>query len=74
MDEMTVADLIEKLERMNPEAKVRLATQPNYPFEYTIGEVTETEDGTCWIAEGEQQGYLSGEAQEALGWSNWSRN
>ncbi|WP_435058535.1 hypothetical protein [Streptomyces sp. bgisy060] len=69
MAEMTVADLIAKLERMSPEAQVRLATQPSYPFEYTIGEAVETEDGTCWIAEGEQQGYLSGEAREALGWT-----
>ncbi|MDX3165840.1 hypothetical protein PV516_18820 [Streptomyces scabiei] len=73
MDEMTVADLIEKLERMNPEAKVRLATQPSYPFEYTIAEVAETEDGTCWITEGEQQGYLDDEVREALGWTGWTR-
>ncbi|TQE33049.1 hypothetical protein [Streptomyces ipomoeae] len=68
MDEMTVADLIAKLERMAPEAKVRLATQPGYPFEYTLGEVVETEDGTCWIGEGEQVAYLNSEAKEALGW------
>ncbi|GAA1111473.1 hypothetical protein [Streptomyces javensis] len=68
MNEMTVADLIRALERMNPEAKVRLATQPSHALEYTVGEVAEAEDGTCWIAEGEQRGYLSAEAQEALGW------
>ncbi|WP_333745998.1 hypothetical protein [Streptomyces sp. IBSBF 2950] len=76
MDETTVADLIEKLEQMDPEAKVRLATQPGYPFEYTIGKVAEAEDGTCWIGEGEQQGYLGDEAREALGWADrtgWTR-
>ncbi|MFF4409816.1 hypothetical protein [Streptomyces sp. NPDC001404] len=71
MNEMTVADLIAKLERMNPEAKVRLATQPNYPFEYTVGEVAETEDGTCWLAEGEQVVYLGTEARETLGWTRY---
>ncbi|MFJ2278850.1 hypothetical protein ACIOEZ_32400 [Streptomyces sp. NPDC087866] len=67
MDEMTVADLIELLERLDPEAKVRAATQPSYPFEYRIGQVAET-DGTIWIAVEDQVGYLPGDAQEALGW------
>ncbi|PZT71519.1 hypothetical protein [Streptomyces sp. AC1-42T] len=67
MDEMTVADLIELLEELDPEAKVRAATQPNYPFEYRIGKVAET-DGTVWIAVEDQVGYLPGDAQEALNW------
>ncbi|MFB7649484.1 hypothetical protein ACFC0S_16405 [Streptomyces sp. NPDC056084] len=65
---MTVADLIEQLEGMDPDAPVRLATQPAYPFEYTIGKVAEAEDGTCWIAEGEQVGYLGEDAANALEW------
>ncbi|MFJ2752657.1 hypothetical protein [Streptomyces sp. NPDC087297] len=71
MAEMTVSDLIAKLQRMNPEAPVRMASQPTYPFEYTIGAVEEDEDGTCWIAVGEQQGYLSGEARDTLGWNRY---
>lgn len=69
MAEMTVADLIAKLERMNPEAKVRGAVQPKWPFEHRIQEVVETSDGTCWIAIGDQVDYLPGEAQTALGWN-----
>ncbi|MDJ0465000.1 hypothetical protein [Streptomyces sp. H27-C3] len=65
--EMTVADLIEQLERLDPEAKIRAATQPSYPFEYLIGELAET-DGTCWIGMGDQVGYLPDDAREALGW------
>ncbi|MEU3399521.1 hypothetical protein [Streptomyces filamentosus] len=68
MAEMTVAELIETLEQMNPEAPVRLAFQPRYPFEHALGEVVEAEDGTCWIADGGQEGYLGGEAREALNW------
>jgi hypothetical protein len=70
MDGMTVDELITKLEAMDPEAQVRLATQPNYPFEYTVGQVVEAEDGTCWIAVGEQQGYLGDEARDALEWGH----
>ena len=29
---MTVADLIYELEQLNPEAQVRFASQPNWPF------------------------------------------
>ncbi|MFD6534967.1 hypothetical protein [Streptomyces goshikiensis] len=71
MAEMTVADLIAKLEGLNPEAPVRMATQPNYPFEYTIRAVEEDENGTCWIAEGEQQGYLAGAVRDTLGWNRY---
>ncbi|MCZ0983991.1 hypothetical protein O1L60_45335 [Streptomyces diastatochromogenes] len=66
--EMTVGELIEQLEQMDPEATVRLATQPQYPFEYSIGRVAEAEDGICWIGEGEQLGYLGEEARDALEW------
>ncbi|MFZ3475342.1 hypothetical protein ACODT3_42440 [Streptomyces sp. 4.24] len=71
MAEMTVADLIAKLEKLNPEAPVRMATQPSYPFEYTIGAVEQDESGTCWIAEGDQLGYLGGEARDTLGWNRY---
>lgn len=42
---MTVKELIEQLSDVNPNAEVRLAIQPRYPFEYEIqDEVVETED------------------------------
>ena len=36
---MTVRELIERLEEANPDAEVRWAAQPNYPFEYSISEI-----------------------------------
>jgi hypothetical protein len=36
---MTVAQLISELEEYNPDAEVRLAFQPSWPFEYGIGDV-----------------------------------
>lgn len=36
---MKVRDLIELLEATNPEAEVRLATQPHYPLAHTIAGV-----------------------------------
>ena len=34
---MTVKELMELLEEQDPEAEVRLMEQPNWPFEYSLG-------------------------------------
>lgn len=68
---MTVEDLIYELQEMNPEAEVRLAMQPNWPFEYSIGDIVEVdfEDGpVVYFGEGSQLDYLPGEACKELGW------
>lgn len=72
----TVSDLIRELEQYDPDVEVRLAIQPNYPFEYSISSyncpVAEVMDDngnyTLYIVQGEQLGYLSQEATEACGW------
>lgn len=38
---MTVDELMEVLADMNPDAEVRLAMQPRWAFEYSIGAVVE---------------------------------
>lgn len=59
---MKVKDLIEQLKSMNPEAEIRLATQPEYPFENSVSDVYETEDESkVFICEGSQIGYLDEE-------------
>lgn len=74
---MTVADLIWQLEQMNPEAEVRFASQPSWPFENDIDSVVsvEVEDRrtgeaveVVYLEEGRQIGYLPGEAKDELGW------
>ncbi|WP_429554282.1 hypothetical protein [Paraburkholderia sp. MM5477-R1] len=68
---MRVEELMEVLEGLPPHAEVRLAQQPNWPFEYSIGDIAElvTDDGfVVYLGEGQQLGYLSGEAAESLGW------
>lgn len=80
---MNVAELIDRLSEYDPNTEVRLATQPNYPFEYSIGNVVSDyvlhyNDGdndeivngrdVVYIAEGEQIGYLNGNAIDWLGW------
>ena len=74
---MTVRQLIEELQFMNQDANVRFASQPNWPFEYSIGDIvsadvenrsTGEEEEVIYLAEGRQIGYLPGEAKDALMW------
>jgi len=74
---MTVADLIAELEFMNPDTEVRFASQPSWPFEYSIYSVQEVEienrrtgesESVVFLEEGRQLGYLPSEAKNMLGW------
>ena len=74
---MTVADLIEELKWMPDGAEVRFASQPNWPFEYSIDDVISVEienrrtgeaEEVVYLAEGRQIGYLPSEAKNELMW------
>lgn len=76
---MKVKRLIEELQYMNPEAEVRFAAQPNWPFEYDIDSVVQVDvedrrtDNTTeivYLEEGRQIGYLPGEVARELGWKD----
>lgn len=41
---MTVQELIDALSQMNPDAEVRIAHQPSWPFELSVGSVVSAED------------------------------
>ena len=64
---MTVADLIAELEDCDPNATVRLAIQPRYPFEHSIGDVVEV-DGKVYTGEANQIDYLPRGVSSELGW------
>ena len=72
---MTVRELIEELKYMDEDATVRFASQPSWPFEYSISGVVQTtvnyndnERDMVYLEEGRQVGYLPSEAKEELGW------
>lgn len=48
---MTVQELIEQLEQLNPDAEVRFAHQPNYPLWCHIGGLAVTPDGEAFLVE-----------------------
>jgi hypothetical protein len=72
---MTVRELIEELRLMDQDATVRFASQPSWPFEYSIYGVVQTtvnynddERDIVYLEEGRQVGYLPAEAKDELGW------
>ena len=74
---MTVRELIEELEHLDGNTEVRFASQPNWPFEYSIRSVVvagiedrQTEEITdvVYLEEGRQIGYLPSEAKNELMW------
>ena len=68
---MTVRELIEELRLVDQDATVRFASQPSWPFEYSIYGVVQTtvkDQDMVYLEEGRQVGYLPSEAKEELGW------
>ena len=72
---MTVGELIQELKYMDEDATVRFASQPSWPFEYSISGVVQTtvnynenERDMVYLEEGRQVGYLPSEAKDELGW------
>jgi hypothetical protein len=70
--ELTIAELLELIEGMPGDTPVRMAQQPSWPFEYSIGDpvIVETEDGpVLYLPERQQTRYLPAEVSVELGWS-----
>jgi hypothetical protein len=84
---MKLNELIEQLQELADnglgEADVRLAIQPSWPFEHSIGRIVTSDDGlpdedddeeddddeaVIYIGEGSQLGYLNSRGTNALGW------
>ncbi len=73
---MTVGELIQELKYMDEDATVRFASQPSWPFEYSINGVVQTtvrdrndeKEDIVYLEEGRQVGYLPKEAKDELGW------
>jgi len=69
---MTVQELIEELNYVNPDAEIRFASQPKWPFEYSFSGPVEVEDEegfpTVYLVEGRQLGYLAGNVKDEIGW------
>ncbi|ETK35740.1 hypothetical protein GCM10009530_69000 [Microbispora corallina] len=63
----TVGDLIEALERFDPDLEIRFAVQPRMPMGYRVGPLAEFDD-ILWIGEATSDGYVPDGAANRLGW------
>lgn len=63
---LTVKDLMQVLEDMDPLAPVMVAVQPMWPLEHGITGVVSDCNGTVYLAASEECEYLSEEAKEAF--------
>lgn len=72
---MTAKDLIEQLQDLDPNTEIRLAIQPNYPFEHEIANelaiLPEDRRGNqvAYLVDAGQIGYLPPQAAVACGWA-----
>jgi len=74
-DKLTVSQLIEELEDLDPDAEVRLTTQPHWTFECHLStepgpaiQLTVDDQPVVYLVEGEQLGYLPEAVCRELGW------
>jgi len=72
---LTVEELMEELEGCDPDAEVRIAQQPAWPFEYALDPAhavvavdLDDRQPVVYLVEGQQLGYLPGQAADQLGW------
>lgn len=81
---MTVGDLISELQYYDENLEVRFASQPSWPFEYSVASVTcvnlskdeddedtrpnDGDEEVVYLVEGDQLGYLPGAVRDHIGW------
>lgn len=66
---LTVGHLLRQLQGLDPNLPVRLAVNPDFPFAHYVGADVVVRDGTTFIAEDGQEGYLPARARDALAWA-----
>ncbi|MCX4751233.1 hypothetical protein OG455_38010 [Kitasatospora sp. NBC_01287] len=65
----TVGHLLAQLQNVDPNLRLRLAVNPDWPFAHYIGTDVIVRDGMAFIAEDGQEGYLPTSVREELAWS-----
>lgn len=66
---LTVGHLLRQLQDLDPNLPIRLAINPDFPFTHYLGTKVVVRDGTAFIADDGQEGYLPVEVSNALDWA-----
>ncbi len=66
---LTIRDLLAQLQNLDPDLRVRLAVNPDWPFAHYVGTDVVIHDGIAYIGEDGQDGYLPPDVRDELAWS-----
>lgn len=66
---LTVGHLQRRLQELDPDLPVRLAVNPDWPFAHYLGTEVVVRDGSAFLAEDGQEGYLPPAVSDALSWT-----
>ncbi|KND38305.1 hypothetical protein [Streptomyces acidiscabies] len=66
---LTVGHLLAQLQNLDPDLRLRLAINPDWPFTHLLGASVVVHDGMAYLAEDGQDGYLPTAVREELAWS-----
>ncbi|MER5613927.1 hypothetical protein [Streptomyces sp. NPDC002215] len=66
---LTVGHLLRQLQELDPNLPIRLAVNPDFPFAHYVGAEVVVRDGTAFIADDGQEGYLPAAVGDALTWA-----
>lgn len=67
--DLTVGHLLSQLQDLDPNLRVRLAVNPDFPFAHFLGTSIVISDGVVFIAEDGQDGYLPTAVRSLLSWA-----
>jgi hypothetical protein len=67
--DLTVGYLLQQLQDLDPNLKIRLAVNPDFPFAHFLGASIVISDGVVFIAEDGQEGYLPVGVSDLLSWA-----
>ncbi|MFE6872652.1 hypothetical protein ACFVFS_39690 [Kitasatospora sp. NPDC057692] len=66
---LTVGHLLTQLQNLDPNLRLRLAVNPDWPFTHLLGANVIVHDGMAYLAEDGQDGYLPTAVREELAWA-----
>ncbi|MFB6603577.1 hypothetical protein ACFCXR_25935 [Streptomyces noursei] len=66
---LTVGHLLSQLQDLDPNLPIRLAINPDFPFTHYLGAEVVVRNGSAFIADDGQEGYLPAAVSDALAWA-----
>ncbi|MBP0450575.1 hypothetical protein J5Y04_13615 [Kitasatospora sp. RG8] len=66
---LTIGHLLARLQPLDPNLRIRLAVNPDWPFTHLLGASAVEHEGIAYLAEDGQDGYLPTAVRDELAWA-----